>query len=623
MRMRSHVVLSAAAALGISFGGAACASSSGAASSSTSAAATAPGAPDMSLTPPSPDPRVGLKAGWFDAGQAAWNMSLISTTPPSANFTNRADPGDQRVWNSDLAFTGNYVIQGNFAGYQVWDVRNLKAPKLVTSYLCIGSQSDVSVVGKLLFESTEAANARVDCSPAGVADTVSHDRARGIRIFDISDIAHPKRITTVQTCRGSHTHTVLADPRDPKNVYIYVAGSAPVRSPNEVPGCFDTDPTANPNTTRFRIEIIQVPVDRPEQARVVSRPAILADLAPPKQHGELPSDSAANAARAAGRPPADRASRQMVTHGPVQCHDITLFPAIGLGAGACRGYGVLLDISDPANPKRVGLASDTNFVAWHSATFNNDGSKVLFTDEWGGGTSPRCRTTDKMEWGANAVFTLQNNEMTFQSYYKIPIPQTPTENCVAHNGSLIPVPGRDIMVQGWYQGGVSVIDFTDAKNVKEIAYFDRGPVDAGKLYVSGSWSAYWYNGAIYSSEMTRGLDILELKPSAWLTRNELDAAKLVQFSELNVQSQPKLVWPAAFVVARAYLDQLARGNGLAPARISAVRDALGTAERASGDARRTSLTQLATQLDTDASSAPDAARVRALAGVVRGLAQAN
>jgi hypothetical protein len=280
---------------------------------------------------------------------------------------------------------------------------------------------------------------------------------------------------------------------------------------------------------------------------------------------------------------------------------------------------VLLDISDPKNPHRVGLAADTNFVAWHSATFNNDGSKILFTDEWGGGTSPRCRSTDKMEWGADAIFTLANTQMAFQSYYKIPVAQTPSENCVAHNGSLIPVPGRDIMVQGWYQGGISVFDFTDPKNIHEIAYFDRGPMDANKLYVSGSWSAYWYNGLIYSSEITRGLDILELKPSPWLSQNEIDAAKLVKFSELNVQDQPKLEWPAAFVVARSYLDQLTRNVGLPANRIAAVRDALGKAERASGDARRTMLEQLATQIDGDVSRAGDATRVRALAGVVRAL----
>ena len=609
------------AAISIAAGG--CASKSTTVSSAAAPAASpsAPNASVASAAAPNPDRRIGLKAGWWDAGQATWNMALVSTTPASDNFVNKSDPGDQRVWNSDLAFTGNYVIQGNFAGYQVWDVANSKSPKLKTWYLCIGSQSDVSVVGHLLFESTEATNARVDCSPAGVTDTVSADRARGIRIYDITDIAHPKRLATVQTCRGSHTHTVLVDPKDKANVYVYVSGSAPVRSANELPGCFDTAPSDNPNTSRFRIEVIQVPLDHPEQARVVNRPAILADLAPSLGHGEMPADSAAQAERmkAMGINPAT--FRQAANTGPIQCHDITLYPAIGLGGGACRGYGVLLDISDPKNPHRVGIASDTNFVGWHSVTFNNDGSKILFTDEWGGGTSPRCRSTDKMEWGADAIFSLQNNQMTFHSYYKIPVAQLPVENCVAHNGSLIPVPGRDIMVQGWYQGGISVFDFTDPGKVKEIAYFDRGPMDANTMYVSGSWSAYWYNGLIYSSEITRGLDILELKPSAWLTQNELDAAKLVHLNELNVQDQPKLEWPAAFVVARAYLDQLARDQGLAADRIATVRDALGRAEHASGDARRTALTQLATQLDSDASSASDQKRVRALASVVRELAK--
>ncbi len=617
-------LLSPIIAAAVSCALAACASLSGSASSAGSAARQQ-GAPDMSATPPTPDSRIGLRAGWFDAAQTAWNMSLVSTTPPSENFLNRSDPGDQRVWNSDLGFTGHYVIQGNFAGYQVWDVANPAAPKLYASYLCIGSQSDVSVFGHLLFESTEATNARLDCSPDGVPDTVSSVRARGIRIYDVTDIAHPKRLTTVQTCRGSHTHTVVTSPSDNKNVYIYVSGSAPVRSSSELPGCSDLDPSQDPSSERFRIEVIQVPLDHPEQARVVSKPAILADLGAPKQHGETPADSAAmvERMRAAGISPADFAARRMTTSGPVQCHDITVYPAIGLAAGACRGYGVLLDIRDPANPHRVGLAADTNFVAWHSATFNNDGSKVLFTDEWGGGTSPRCRSTDKMEWGADAIFTLSNNTPTFGSYYKLPVAQTPAENCVAHNGSLIPVPGRDVMVQGWYQGGISVFDFTDPRHVREIAYFDRGPMDSTKLFVSGSWSAYWYNGYIYSSEITRGLDVLELKPSAWLTQNELDAAKLVHFSELNVQDQPKFVWPAAFVVARAYLDQLARGNGLSSDRITAARDALAKAERASGDERRSALTRLAAELDGYVSGAADAARVRALAAAVKDLSRAN
>jgi hypothetical protein len=609
------------AAFAVTFAVAACASGSGAPAVGSKAS---PNATTMSPTPPRPDPRIGLKPGWFDAGQTSWNMSLVSTTPPSPDFLNRADPGDQRVWNSDLGFTGHYVIQGNFAGYQVWDVANPAAPTLYSSYLCIGSQSDVSVYGHLLFESTEATNARLDCSPDGVPDTVSSARARGIRIYDVTDLAHPKRLTTVQTCRGSHTHTVVTSPNDKANVYIYVSGSAPVRSATELAGCSDMDPSQDPNSERFRIEVIQVPLANPEQARVVSKPAILADLSAPRQHGETPTDSAAMAERmrAAGISPANMGGRRMTT-GPIQCHDITVYPAIGLAAGACRGYGVLLDIRDPVNPHRVGLAADTNFVAWHSATFNNDGSKILFTDEWGGGTSPRCRSTDKMEWGADAIFTLANNAVTFGSYYKLPVPQLPTENCVAHNGSLIPVPGRDIMAQGWYQGGISVFDFTDPRHVREIAYFDRGPMDAAKLFVSGSWSAYWYNGLIYSSEITRGLDVLELRPSAWLTQNELDAAKLIRFSELNVQDQQQFVWPAAFAVARAYLDQLARGNGLSPERIAATRDALGKGEQATGEARRGALTLLGMQIDGYASGAADAARVRALAHVVRELGRGS
>jgi hypothetical protein len=616
----SKLVSSLAAAAAVTV--AACASLSG--SGSAAPAARQQGAPNMSLTPPNPDPRIGLRAGWFDAQQATWNLALVSTTPPSENFLNRADPGDQRVWNSDLGFTGHYVIQGNFAGYQVWDIANPRSPKLYASYLCIGSQSDVSVYKNLLFESTEATNARLDCSPDGVADTVSTARARGIRIYDVADIAHPKRLTTVQTCRGSHTHTVVTSPNDPNNVYIYVSGSAPVRSSAELPGCIDVDPSQDPSTERFKIEVIQVPLDDPEQAHVVSKPAILADLSAPRQHGETPADSAAmeERMRSMGITATQRRAMRLTT-GPIQCHDITVYPAIGMAAGACRGYGVLLDIHDPANPRRVGLAADTNFVAWHSATFNNDGSKVLFTDEWGGGTSPRCRSTDKMEWGADAVFTLGNNTPTFTSYYKLPVQQTPQENCVAHNGSLIPVPGRDVMVQGWYQGGISVFDFTDPAHVREIAYFDRGPMDSTKMYVSGSWSAYWYNGYIYSSEITRGLDVLELRPSAWLTQNELDAARLVQFSELNVQDQQKFVWPAAFVVARAYLDQLARGSGLSADRIASTRDALAKAEHASGDQRRAALTQLGAQIEGYMSETSDGPRVRALSEVVKELARGN
>jgi hypothetical protein len=281
---------------------------------------------------------------------------------------------------------------------------------------------------------------------------------------------------------------------------------------------------------------------------------------------------------------------------------------------------LLLDIKDAAHPVRIAAASDSNFSYWHSATFNNDGTKVLFTDEWGGGIGPKCRASDRPQWGADALFTIANGALTFRGYYKLPAPQTSQENCVAHNGNLIPVPGRDIMVQGWYQGGVSVFDWTDPAHPVEIAFFDRGPMDSTKLEPAGSWSAYWYNGYIYSSEIARGLDVLELQPSALLSQNELDAAKLVRVDYQNVQDQQKIVWPASFVVARACVDQLERSHGLAAGRIAAVRTALTAAEQKSGAARKTALTTLATQLDRDAATAADGAKVRTLAGAVRALA---
>jgi LVIVD repeat-containing protein len=634
---------------------------------------------DMSTTAPSPDRRVGLRAGWMNAAEAGWNVRLVSNTPRPAQFVNDTDPGAFQFINSDLAFTSHYVIQGNFHGLQVWDISQPSHPTLVTTFVCPDAQNDVSVYHNLLFTSGEDFNGRLDCGTQGVPDSVSKDRLRGIRIFDISDIAHPKSIANVQTCRGSHTHTVVTDPKDPANVYIYVSGTAPVRSANELAGCSGLTPDKDPNSELFRIEVIQVPLAHPEQAHVVSKPAILADLTAPASHGEAPEDVAAAAKAAAearakggftatiqgaervlpprfiafeldsivkarggtGAPTAAdtatlRANLQAIVDrivnpptpgngpkpGPVQCHDITAYPALGLAGGACAGYGLVLDIRDPAHPRRIAAAADSNFSFWHSATFNNDGTKVLFTDEWGGGLQPRCRVTDKPEWGADAIFTLAHDTMTFRSYYKLPAPQTSNENCVAHNGSLIPVPGRDIMAQGWYQGGISVFDWTDAAHPKEIAYFDRGPMDSTKLVGAGSWSAYWYNGYIVSSEIARGLDIFELLPSGLLSQNEIDAAKLVHFDYLNVQDQPRLVWPASFVVARAYLDQLARSGGLAADKVSAARSALARAERLSGQQRRDALTQLATQLNGDSRGAADQAKVRTLAAAVTDLAGA-
>ena len=589
------------------------------------------GAPDMSPTPPSPDSRIGLKAGWFDAGEAMWNLRAVSMTRPSKDFINESTPGDRRLVNSDLAFMGHYAFQGNYSGWQMWDISNPAKPVLETAYICPGSQSDVSAYRSLLFVSAEATNGRVDCGMQGIPDTVSAERARGIRVIDMADPKHPKYLATVQTCRGSHTHTVVTDPKDSENVYIYVSGSAAVRSPNELAGCSGALPESDPNSALFRIEVIQVPLAHPELAHIVSSPRIFDNLAAPARHGEMPADIAArdsaraaaarnnpNAAAGRGGRPFNAALAQ---RGPTQCHDITVYPAIGLAGGACAGYGLLLDIHDVAHPRRIGAVADSNFSFWHSATFSNDGSKVLFSDEWGGGSQPRCRVTDKHEWGADAIFTISGDQMTFKSYYKMSAPQTPQENCVAHNGSLIPIPGRDVMVQAWYQGGISVFDWTDPSHPVEIAYFDRGPMDATKLVDGGYWSAYWYNGYIVGSEISRGLDLFELKPSAFLSQNEIDAARSVHFDYLNVQDQPMLVWPANFAVARSYVDQLARDKGLSTDQVARISAALEGAERSSGPTRQAALSQLASSLSSDAQSSSDQARVRKLADVVSELAK--
>ncbi len=639
-------------------------------------AASAPAAPAPAGTPvvslerarattPSPDPRVGLGAGLMDAEEAIWNLRKLSTTPPPPAFVG--------VTNSDLAFTGDYAIQGNYNGFQVWDISTPSRPTLVKGFVCPASQSDVSVYRNLLFVSGEGMGGRLDCGTEGVNAAVSPDRLRGIRIFDITDIRNPRYVGNVQTCRGSHTHTVLEHPGDTENVYIYVSGSAPVRPAAELPGCVAAPPSEDPNSALFRIEVIRVPLANPQLASIVSSPRIFNDLVAPPRHGLAPDDLAEiEAARARGafvvevmgetfvlpdrmtqpmldsivarrggtgaptaqdsatlraelpalvaRMVGDQGEDNGPRPGPTQCHDITVYPAIGLAGGACEGYGLLLDIRNPTNPVRIDAAADSNFAYWHSATFNNDGTKVLFSDEWGGGGQAKCRASDPEEWGADAIFTIENRELVFQGYYKLPAPQSPLENCVAHNGSMIPIPGRDVMVQAWYQGGISLFDWTDPKNPVEIAFHDRGPIDPDEFSMGGSWSVYWYNGAIYSSEIARGLDVFQLTPSAFLTQNEIDAANTVRLDYLNAQGQPKYTWPASFALARAYTDQLERSGGLGTERLAAVRQALANAERASGSARTSTLNALASELQRDASSSRDAAKVRTLAETVRALA---
>jgi hypothetical protein len=611
-------------------------------------------APAKPKTAPSPatDPRVGLKAGLYDAEEIASNLKVVAKA--------KSPPGFAGITNSDLAFTGNYVIQGNYNGPVVWDISNPSQPKLVVAYECPASQNDVSVYKNLMFMSAEAQNGRIDCKPGGVREVVSKERMRGVRIFDISNIREPKLVANVQTCRGSHTHTVLEDPKDRNNVYIYVSGSSGIRSSAELPGCAGDVVATDANSSRLRIEIIKVPLADPAKAAVVGRANIFAGLKEPPRHGLSDADKEAAAkqlaaARASGgfiaknpntgadqlvgpqivRPMLDSimrarggttpnaadtaavrpllqaaVNRALSAPAPVgngevsersQCHDITVYPSLGLAGGACEGHGLLLDISDPVNPVRLDAVADSNFAYWHSATFNNDGTQMLFSDEWGGGGGPKCREGDKMEWGANAIFTIENRKLKFKSYYKLPSYQSSNENCVAHNGSLIPIPGRDVMVQSWYQGGISVFDWTDPSNPKEIASFDRGPIDSTRMVSGGSWSVYWYNGSIVSSEIARGMDVAELVPSEYISQNEIDAAKTVKWDYLNAQGQPKIVWPPSFALAKAFTDQLERKGCVSGSRISDIRSQISAAEKASGAARNAALTKLSAQVESERS----------------------
>ena len=595
------------------------------------------------------DPRSKLSPGMYDAGEASMGIKhLLLLKKPSA-FDLGTDPNDPMVdkalgamgipkgapipapmkmpiaglalANSDLAFQGNHLFLGNFYGINIYDIADPAKAKLVTSMLCPGGQGDVSVHKNLLFMSVEMPNGRLDCgeqafppSPppaAGQAPqpglpAAQKDRFRGVRIFDISDIRNPKQVGAVQTCRGSHTHTLVTDPNDKANVYIYVSGTSFVRQDEELAGCSGGAPDKNPNTALFRIEVIKVPLAAPQEAKIVSSPRIFGD--PKTGVINALNDGGSHANK--GRPEETD-----------QCHDITVYSEIGLAAGACSGNGILLDIRDPANPKRIDAVNDPNYAYWHSASFSNDGKKVVFTDEWGGGMGARCRGNDPNKWGANAIFNLAGNKLTFANYYKLPAAQGDTENCVAHNGSLIPVPGRDIKVQAWYQGGISLMEFTDPANPVEIGYFDRGPVDAKMLMLAGSWSAYWYNGRIYSSEIARGLDIFELTPTKHLTQNEIDAAKAVQVAQLNVQSQEMTAWPRTLVVAKAYIDQLERSQSLPSGEIAALREAIQKAESSNLNKKELKkLKSIAKSMEKNASSMKseaDSARLRGLVEILK------
>jgi hypothetical protein len=605
------------------------------------------------------DPRAKLTPGLYDAGETSKGMKhLALIKKPEAFQLGTSDPEGAKVKkmmeqmgindpkipkemnlviaqlafaNSDLAFQGTHLFQGNFYGMNIFDISNPANAKLLTSMVCPGGQGDVSVYKNLMFMSVEMPNGRLDCGvegfppepppPAGEAKdkdktkekkrkipAAQKDRFRGVRIFDISDIRNPKQVAAVQTCRGSHTHTLVLDPNDKDNVYIYVSGTSFVRQPEELAGCSGEKPDKDPNTALFRIEVIKVPAAAPQDAKVVSSPRVFIDARTGAMNG---LSNGGTHGKKGPEKPADTD----------QCHDITVYSAVGLAAGACSGNGIVLDVKDPVHPKRVDAVNDPNYSYWHSASFSNDGSKVVFTDEWGGGLGARCRQNDPNKWGADAIFNLKDDKLTFANYYKLPAAQGDTENCVAHNGSLIPVPGRDIEVQAWYQGGISVMDFTDTAHPFEIAYFDRGPIDPKMLVLGGDWSAYWYNGNIYASEIARGLDIFELTPTKDLTQNEIDAAKAVKVAELNVQNQQQIVWPAQLVVAKAYLDQLTRSQALPADQIANLQKAIHNAEASHlSKGKVKNLQKMAPSVEKSADSAKtpaDAARLRALAGILQ------
>ena len=541
----------------------------------------------------SEDPRANLKPGLTDAGIAIKNLKLVASLAKPAGFVDPNNPNEipkaktspkekkkekekesvddngedesdgeeeakrkptesdsrQRYpmlsfSNTDMAFSGDTLVAGNYHGFNVYDLADQGLPKLISSVVCPGGQGDVSIVGDLLIMSVQETRSRLDCGLQGIAEDVSTERFRGLRIFDISDLAAPKQVGAVQTCRGSHTHSVVAGPGKNGKIIVYNSGTSSIRDQEEMASCFDDSP-GDTRTALFRIDVIEIPVDDPAASRIVDSPAVFAD-----------EETGAVAGLWRG---GDHGDDTQDTYTTDACHDITVFPSLNIAAGACSGNGILFDITDPMKPTRIDVVADPGFAYWHSATFNNDGTKVLFTDEWGGGSRPRCRAFDPLDWGADAIYDIVDGKLEFQSYFKIPAPQLEQENCVAHNGAIVPVPGRDIFVQSWYQGGISVIDFTDSTKPVEIAYFDRGPIDAETLVTGGFWSSYWYNGLIYGTEIIRGLDVLALTPSEYLSEHEIAASNLADLgSVFNPQQQFPVTWPQHPQIALAYVDQLTR-----------------------------------------------------------------
>jgi len=579
----------------------------------------------------STDPRAGLTAGFDDAGQALLNMELVASLPKPAGFFNPANPaglpperlqaatsGEQQTEqpaegdsepvkaddekkkddedkrspllsfaNTDMAFAGDVLVTGSYHGFNIYHLMEDGRPELRSSVVCPGGQGDVSIVGDLLILSVEQTRGRMDCGLQSVSEDVSPERFRGIRIFNISDLTRPVQVGAVQTCRGSHTHSVVSGPGKDGKIIVYNSGTSTIRKEEELEGCIDETP-GDTRTALFRIDVIEIPVANPAAARIVDSPAVFADPASGNLAGLWKGG--------------DHGDDTQETSETDQCHDITVFPERGIAAGACSGNGIIFDISNPRQPERIDEVVDTGFAYWHSATFNNEGTKVIFTDEWGGGGRPRCRAYDPLTWGADAIYDIVDGKLEYRSHFKLPAPQLEQENCVAHNGSIVPVPGRDIFVQSWYQGGISVIDFTDSTKPVEIAYFDRGPVDAEELVLAGFWSSYWYRGRIYGTEILRGLDVLALLPSEYLSESEITAAALAeQGGVFNPQQQFRVTWPSEPVVGQAYLDQLERSGDMSGSQLAELTGVL---------------TRSASQLKKGAADEELAAQLQSLASTV-------
>ncbi len=528
----------------------------------------------------SDDPRAGLKPGVYDAGIAILNMELTASLKKPTGFFDPDNPLERGVVepdedeennesqekrsiesiassqrypmlsfsNTDMAFTKDMLVAGSYHGFNIYRLEENGFPNLITSVVCPGGQGDVSVVGDLLIMSVQDTRGRLDCGLQGVDPEPNEERFRGIRLFDISNPEMPVQVGAVQTCRGSHTHSVVEGPTSDGKIIVFNSGTSSIRDQEEMGDCFEDIP-GDDRTALFRIDVIEIPIDDPSNSKIIDSPTVFADL-----------ETGVIAGLWRGGDHGDETQETEITD---QCHDITVFPSASLAAGACSGNGILFDITDPTKPRRIDDVTDTGFAYWHSATFNNDGTKVLFTDEWGGGGRARCRAWDPMNWGANAIYDIAEGKLEFRSHFKMPAPQKETENCVAHNGAIIPVPGRDIFIQAWYQGGISIIDFTDSSNPVEIAYFDRGPILEDELITGGFWSVYYYEGTIYGTEITRGLDVFKLLPSEFLSANEIKAAELAypkigSKRLFNPQQQIPMAWPSDPAVALSYVDQLER-----------------------------------------------------------------